>query len=613
MNYLIIAITAYLLNAVSVTIDKILLVKRLPNPALYVFYISVFSLVVLFIAPFTTFPSLNSFWISSVSTILWTVGAYYMFKALKDGEAARVIPIIGTLIPVVLLVMSALSGSVNLNEIWAVLILLAGLIFLIFPYLKGKFSTNELILEFISALLFANSYFLLKLAYDFEKNSGLSSSEFLPVFVYSKLILLPGILIILLIPLLRRWVFGHKSHHPPVNFWSKTGFILFVGQATGGASQIMLTFAISLASPAIINSIQGIQYVFLFILSLLLAKKFPLAFGEKFSKSNLSGKIIGIIFIFLGLWLLSFSTLSNNKPKMGVTFSPRYAEELGLNPDEVFDAMLNDLKPQVVRLPVYWDEVEKEKGNYDFSQTEKYLSQLKSYNTEAVLVVGFKQPRWPECFQPLWSKSQQDAQFSQSILSLVEKEINTFKKYDNIIYWQLENEPFLDFGICPKPNYDRVAQELNKIKSLDNRPILITDSGELSTWIPALSLADVFGTTLYRTVWSPWFGIVEYPWPPIFYQLKGQLADFIIGNPNKKMIISELQAEPWPDEKKSLGQISIPDQEKLFSSKQFLENVEYAKETNMAEIYLWGVEWWYFMKKNDSPDYWLTAKILMNP
>ncbi len=239
------------------------------------------------------------------------------------------------------------------------------------------------------------------------------------------------------------------------------------------------------------------------------------------------------------------------------------------------------------------------------------MNRLETNNIETVLVVGYKQPRWPECFQPLWSKSEQDPEFSKSILSLVEKEVNTFKKYKSIKYWQLENEPFLDFGICPKPNYNRVAEEFNLIKSLDSRPILMTDSGELSTWIPVLNQTDIFGTTLYRTVWSPWFGIVEYPWPPIFYQLKGNIVKFISGNTDKKIIISELQAEPWPDEKKSLGQIPIAEQQQLFSTKQFLDNVEYAKQTNMDEIYLWGVEWWYFMKKNNSPEYWLLAKILL--
>lgn len=616
MNYLLIAITAYLLNAVSVTIDKILLVKRLPNPALYVFYISAFSLSVLLAAPFAPFPEMKPFIIGSFSTILWTLGAYFMFKALKSGEAARVVPIIGTLIPVILLIMAALSGSVNLNEVWAVVILLSGLVFLIFPYLKGKFFKEELMLEIISALFFANSYYLLKLAYNLNaaniSSAAYNSSNFFSIFVYSRLILLPLILLTLAVPFFRKWVFAGSSHQTPVSLWSKTGFILFVGQAAGGGSQMLLTFAISLASPAVINSIQGIQYVFLFVLGLLLSKKFPTAFSEKLTKLNLAGKIIGIILIFFGLLFLSFSAPAKNKAKLGLTFSPRYSVELGLNPEEVFEKIVTDLKPAIIRFPIYWDEVEIKKGKYDFSQTDYYLKRLENNHIDTVLVVGFKQPRWPECFQPLWSKTEQDPEFTQSILSLVKEEVTHFKKYSTIKYWQLENEPFLDFGICPKPNYQRVYDELALLKSIDNRPVLMTDSGELSTWFSVLKTADIFGTTLYRTVWNPWFGIVEYPWPPIFYRVKAQAMKFISGALNKPVIISELQSEPWPDEKKSLGQIAIPEQQKLFSNDRFLDNVEYARQTGFDEIYLWGVEWWYFMKQNNVSGYWLLAKMMFD-
>jgi hypothetical protein len=602
MNYLLIAISAYLLNAVSVTIDKILLVKKLPNPALYVFYISAFSLAVLLLAPFTTFPALDPFILASFSTLLWTSGAFFMFKALKSGEAARVIPIIGTLIPVILLLMSAVSGVVNLNEIWAVIILLLGLLFLIFPNLRGKFSREELVFEVISALLFANSYYLLKLAYD--------SGSFLSIFVYSRLILVPVILVILLVPFFKRKVFAGSGHQTPASLYSKTGLMLFIGQAAGGTSQMLLTFAISLASPAVINSIQGIQYVFLFVLGLLLSKKFPQAFSEKLTTLNLAGKIIGIILIFLGLWVLSFSTIKNPKPDLGITFSPRYASELGLDPEATFEAILTDLKPQIVRFPIYWDEVEKEKGRYDFSQADKYLGRMAEENTEVVLVVGFKQPRWPECFQPLWSKSEQDPQFNESVIKLVQNEVDHFKKYPNIKYWQLENEPFLDFGICPKANYQRVTEELSQLKSLDSRPVLITDSGELSSWMPALKIGNVFGTTLYRSVWNPWFGIVEYPWPPMFYKLKADIVKFISGALDKPVIVSELQAEPWPAEKKSLGQISTEEQIKLFPTSQMAENLDYAEQTGFKEVYLWGAEWWYYMKLNGESRYWYLAKVM---
>lgn len=604
MNYLLIAISAYLLNAISVTIDKILLVKRLPNPALYVFYISVFSLAVLFAAPLAKIPSPGVLLIACASTILWTLGAYFMFKALKSGEAIRVIPVIGTLIPIILLFMSSVSGSINLNEVWAIIFLLLGLIFLVFPYLQGKFSFLEAGLEFTSALFFANSYFLLKLAYE--------GSNFLSVLVYSRIILIPVILAILIFPFFRKFVFSDSNLHAPAFLWSKTGVLLFIGQASGGISQFLLTFSISLASPAVINSIQGIQYVFLFILGLFLARKFPIAFHKDSNRSHLVGKIIGIILIFFGLWILSFDTLPQLKPKTGVTFSARYARELGLYPSEVYEKIINELNPKIIRLPLYWDEVEKNPNEFDFSQTEEFVKMATGSNTEIILVVGFKQPRWPECFRPDWAKNLNQEQFNSEIIELVQAEIETFKKYPNVKSWQVENEPFVAFGICPEPDEQRLLREIQTVRKNDSRPIIITDSGELSGWLQTFKVGDIFGTTLYRRVWSPHFGLVSYPLPPIFYHIKSSVVKFITGSQSKETMISELQAEPWTDDGSSIPETSLSKLTGLFPVKQLVENFVYAKETRMDPILFWGVEWWYYMKVQGITDYWQQARLIFD-
>jgi hypothetical protein len=40
-----------------------------------------------------------------------------------------------------------------------------------------------------------------------------------------------------------------------------------------------------------------------------------------------------------------------------------------------------------------------------------------------------------------------------------------------------------------------------------------------------------------------------------------------------------------------------------------LDNVEFAKKTGMNEIYVWGVEWWYWMKTTqNNPTLWEQAK-----
>jgi len=63
--------------------------------------------------------------------------------------------------------------------------------------------------------------------------------------------------------------------------------------------------------------------------------------------------------------------------------------------------------------------------------------------------------------------------------------INRYKSKAVIKYWQVENEPFLLFGICPTPDADLLDREIALVRKIDpTRKIIVTDSGELSLWIP---------------------------------------------------------------------------------------------------------------------------------
>lgn len=76
----------------------------------------------------------------------------------------------------------------------------------------------------------------------------------------------------------------------------------------------------------------------------------------------------------------------------------------------------------------------------------------------------------------------------------------------------------------------------------------------------------------------------------------------------KKTIISELQAEPWA--KEALNATAVDKQLELFSVSDFADNINVAKGTGFDQAYLWGVEWWYFMKQQGYPEYLKFAKRL---
>lgn len=299
----------------------------------------------------------------------------------------------------------------------------------------------------------------------------------------------------------------------------------------------------------------------------------------------------------------------NQNVDLGVTFSSRYASDIGLNWKEAYVAALDDLGIKKIRIPVYWDLVEKVEGQYDFSDVDWQLDQAAQRKAEVILVVGQKVPRWPECAIPSWALSN-DEKRKGGLLKLINKTVDRYKAHSAIKYWQVENEPFLSFGICPVLDVDLLDNEIAMVRLKDNsRPIIITDSGELSLWVRAASRADVFGTTLYRTIYKEGLGYFDYPIGPRFFQFKHLLNKIVAGQ--GKAIVIELQAEPWIS-----GYTTQSPLEEQFASmnvEKMKNNVSFAKKVGFPQVYLWGVEWWYWLAtQKGHPELWETARGLFN-
>jgi hypothetical protein len=147
------------------------------------------------------------------------------------------------------------------------------------------------------------------------------------------------------------------------------------------------------------------------------------------------------------------------------------------------------------------------------------------------------------------------------------------------------------------------------VKSLDpNRPVVISDSGELSLWIQAARIGDVVSVTMYRKAWFHEVNrYVEYPLPPVFYARKAQIIRTFF---KKEVIVGELQAEPW-GAGKLLYDTTLAEQQETLDLEQFKKNIAFAKRTGLKEFYPWGAEWWYWLKEvHAKPDIWDEAKQL---
>ena len=324
-------------------------------------------------------------------------------------------------------------------------------------------------------------------------------------------------------------------------------------------------------------------------------------------------KKVLLIFLILILLFVVYFFIGKTKPAKeitwGVNFSQKHTELLGLDWQETYLALLDDLKVKNIKLITYWDEIESEENKYNFEDLDWQIQKADQIGVKILLVIGMKTPRWPECHIPDWAKNENKEEQQPAILELIENIVLRYRDSEAIWAWQVENESFFPFGECPWADKEFLKKEIALVKSLDlqKRPVLISDSGEGSFWIQSARLGDIVGTTMYKKVWFHQLKTyITYPFPSTFYNRKALYIDKIFG---KKVIVVELQAEPWGP--KLLYDLPLNEQEKTMNLEQFKYNIEFARKTGLDTFYLWGGEWWFWMKtKQNQPQIWEEARRL---
>lgn len=292
----------------------------------------------------------------------------------------------------------------------------------------------------------------------------------------------------------------------------------------------------------------------------------------------------------------------------GATYSAPHARYLGLDPVPTFIALLDDLQIRHFRLSAYWNDSEPEPGNYDFSEIDWQLHLAESRDADVLMAVGRRLPHWPECHDPLWLKGKTKEEQDAAHLDFVRASVEHLRTSPAIIAWQVENEPFLaSFGECPPLDEKLFKEEIELVRSLDDRPIVITESGELSSWTHGARLGDVVGVSMYRRVLVPVIGFG----PQLFLPAKSYLLKALIIAHffNRPVMNTELQMEPWATE----GLVEASDSviRRTMTPQIFKKNIGYARATGLTRHYLWGAEWWLYMKNvRGEPVYWDLARQL---
>lgn len=322
-------------------------------------------------------------------------------------------------------------------------------------------------------------------------------------------------------------------------------------------------------------------------------------------------KLVILLIVVCALFLLSIDYSPRKDPPVyGASFSKFHTDELKLDWKQTFLALLNDLGVRHFRFSAHWPLTEPQEGKYNFSELDYQIKEADNKNATYILAIGRRLPGWPECHEPDWAKDLNKEDKQEKILKLIEALVQRYKSSKGLLYWQVENEPFLtqfSRSTCGALDTDFLEKEIELVKTLDSRPVLLTDSGEFGTWFQAYSRGDVFGTSLYLYVWPRSVGFpIRYPLTPGFFRLKHNILRLVFGA--KPSFVVELSTEPWLLQ--PIIETPIETQLERMGIDKFNEMINFSSKTGFDAFYLWGAEWWYWLKQNGHPEHWERAQKL---
>lgn len=295
----------------------------------------------------------------------------------------------------------------------------------------------------------------------------------------------------------------------------------------------------------------------------------------------------------------------------GMSFNTSYARELGLDWQETYDAIIDDLGVRHLRLAAHWPMIEPTKDTYNFTELDYQVKRAEEVGGQVVLAVGRRLPRWPECHIPGWARDLEPELAQAELIDYITAVVTRYRDNPAVVMWQVENEPFLKvfaYEHCGDLDVEFLDKEIALVRSLDpsGRRILVTDSGNLGLWYPAYQRGDVFGTSVYVYFWNPELGQFRTVLPAFAYRLKERLVSLFFGR--KDTVLIELSAEPWLITPVAETELSV--QFSRMDVHKFNDILEYARDTRYDRQYLWGAEWWYWLLKKGHPEMWERGRLL---
>jgi len=306
MSWLIFAIIGHLANGVAFAIDKMLLKSAFTRSATYAGLVGVLSTVVVLAVPFVdNWPRAGGWLLSILSGATFIFALWAFFAAMARAEASRVVPIVGSLIPVFTLAGSFAFLAERLSDKTFVGfgLLIVATIMLSAGKASERPSSQTVWLAVTAAILFAVSSITGKAVYD--------ASGFFGAFVVSRLAAALTALGLLALVDVRAGQEALSIIRPAKEGRSKgkqpgkiAAIMALVGQGLGAIGFVLVQYAMSQGSASLVNAIQAVQYAFLVLLALALRKRALQLLGEHLDKRTLILKGAALAVTAVGMYLL---------------------------------------------------------------------------------------------------------------------------------------------------------------------------------------------------------------------------------------------------------------------------------------------------------------------
>lgn len=299
LTWLLVIILAYFFFSLSSLGDKLILAGP-PNPKSYTFYVGLLNILAIFAIPFAGLKIPNSDilpWIV-IEAIVFVMGLYFMFSAVEKFEVSKVAITIGATQPIFIFFVSWLFFGYQVmskTSFLAFILLFIGNVIISFDK-RLQITNKYLKITVLTSLIFSLDYVLLKYIF--------LNFSFLQGFIWTRIFIFLIALVFLLNKGARKEIFK-KTNYSNNNLSA----LFFSTQIFGGIATILQSFALSLAPVVflpILNSLKGIQYVFLFIITSFLSLFFPKILKEEISKKIIIKKIASTVLIVVGLALLIY-------------------------------------------------------------------------------------------------------------------------------------------------------------------------------------------------------------------------------------------------------------------------------------------------------------------